>query len=177
MSLEPRHQKFLDHYHETFSLPESWRAAGLKPNEKETVTQSAASLLATPAARDYMLELSRIAAKPVDEEAEGAKIVAELRSIALSKITDVCNWDATGNIGFLPSTELSNEAQSAIETLRIEMTQFGPKIMVKMHSKQAALTTLARFYNVDVDLNSLLDRVRAYDYDPIDTSGREDEED
>lgn len=177
MNLEPRYQKFLDHYHETFNLPESWRAAGLKPSSGETVAQSAANFLTTTPAREYLLELSRAAAAPVDEQTAGAEIIAELRHIALSKITDVCSWDATGNVGFKPAAELDPKTQAAIETLRIEMTQFGPKIMVKMHSKQSALTTLARYYNVDVDLNSLLDRVRSYDYEPVDANGREDEED
>ena len=48
--------------------------------------------------------------------------------------------------------------------------------MVKMHSKQAALMTLAKYYNVDCNLNELLDRVRSYDYDPIDISGENDDD-
>jgi hypothetical protein len=175
--LEPRTQKFLDHYHSSFNLPESWRAAGLKPQPGETVAQSAANLLCSPVARDYLIELSRRATKPANDQTEGGLVISELQSIAKSKITDVCNWDATGNVGFKASTEIDDKTAAAIETLRIEMTQFGPKIMVKMHSKQAALTTLARYYNVDVDLNSLLDRVRSYDYEPIDAAGQADEED
>lgn len=175
-TLEPRYQKFLDHYHSTFNLPESWRAAGLKPANGRTVIATAADFLATAAAREYLLELSRVAMTPTDEKTEGAIVIAELRNIALSKITDVCAWDANGNVGFKPSAEIDSNVQSAIETLRIETTQFGPKIMVKMHSKQSALTTLARYYNVDVDLNSLLDRVRSYDFEPIDLAEKADED-
>jgi DNA repair ATPase RecN len=173
---DPRQRKFLEHYHKTFNLPESWRAAGLKGSEGETIAQSAAKLLSTASARQYLLQLSAAATAPQDEEAEGAAVIQELKHIALSKITDICSWDSNGNVSFKPSSSIEDCVTSAIETLRIETTQFGPKIMVKMHSKQSALTTLARYYNVDIDLNSLLDRVRSYDYEPIDMSGEDNNE-
>lgn len=176
MALNPRIQKFLDCYHQSFNSVEAYRAAGLTAGDGKTVLQSATSLLNVPAHRDYLLELNRIATMPESDRSKGAKIVAELTAIALSKITDICSWDNNGNVTFNPSHELTPAVAGAVETLRIESTQFGPKITVKMHSKQTALTTLARYYNVDVDMNSLLERVRSYDYEPIDMGAKAEED-
>lgn len=174
MILNPRTTKFLDNYHASFNIVESYRSSGNRAGEGEDIATAAGKILATIEAREYLLSLSSDKDSP-SEATQGAAIVEQLRSIALSNITDVCSWDATGTVGFKPAAQLDKKTQSAIETVRIENTQFGPKIMVKMHSKQAALMTLAKYYNVDCNLNELLDRVRSYDYDPIDVSGENDD--
>lgn len=174
-TLSPRQQKFLDHYHNSFNPVESWRAAGLRPEANRAVVESAQALLLTDAAKSYLVNLNQVAISSASDEAKGAVVIKELTAIALSKITDVCSWDSAGNISFNASATIDPVTQSAIETLRIEATQFGPKIMVKMHSKQTALTTLANHYSVGIDVNALLDRVRSFDYEPIDTSVQSDE--
>lgn len=172
--LSPRQKEFLKHYSTTFNPVEAWKAAGLKVTEGLTVQASATTFLCTEEARSELLELRNALTATVDEETAGAEVISELKKIAFSKITDVCHWDASGNVAFFESNQLEPETQSAIETMRIEMTQFGPKIMVKMHSKQSALATLAHYYNVDVDMNSLLARVRSYDYEAVDLTAPED---
>lgn len=171
-TLTPRQIAFLQNYHASFNLVEAYRSAGLKPLEGQTIVQAAAEILGTQVAKEYLLTLQ---APPEETEAtKGEVIVKELTAIALSRLTDVCSWDAQGNVRFTPASELADSVQAAVETLRVEATQFGPKVMVKMHSKHAALSTLSHYYNVDCDLNSLLDRVRSYNYEPMDMSESED---
>lgn len=76
------------------------------------------------------------------------RIVEELAAIGLSDITDVVSFGREG-VRVRESGAIPKHITSAIQSIRIESGQYGPRITVKIHSKDAALARLVQLLGFD----------------------------
>jgi len=87
---------------------------------------------------------------------EKEAVKQELQAIGASNVTDVLQWDASGEISLRGSDVLPEHVQKGIKKVKVTPGQHGNAIEVEMHDKLSALRVLAKHYglmepNADAD--------------------------
>lgn len=72
------------------------------------------------------------------------RVVEELRRVAFAQISDVVNWDESGNLTIEPNTNLTEARLSAIASIEEVTGMFGSRLRIKMHDKLPALSELLK---------------------------------
>lgn len=83
-----------------------------------------------------------------DENKKGA-VLTELELIGGSKITDVLQWDSSGNVYLTATDQLPDHVRRAIKKVKVTPNKDGHNsIEVEMHDKIAALRLLAKHHGL-----------------------------
>jgi len=85
------------------------------------------------------------------------RVKREFARIAFMDIADVIEWDEEG-IALKPSAQISPDDRAAIAQLKVKAGEHGVKASIKLHSKQAALDSLATHSSWDSTARSLSSR-------------------
>ncbi len=75
-------------------------------------------------------------------------VLGELELLGGSKVTDVLQWDANGNVYVVASDQLPDHVKRAIKKVKVVPTKDGNAIEVEMHDKIAALRLLAKHHGL-----------------------------
>ena len=107
----------------------------------------------------YLGELSGNLLEKVEVNAE--MVVAEIKKIGFSKITDFLNWDATGKMTFKSSDEIDS---SPIAKIQSSDTKEGKKSLeFRLHDKLKALEMLCKylkmFSNTQINQTNNMEKV------------------
>lgn len=166
----PRYRTFLENYSRTFDLIGSFIAAGLRVKRSGDEVEEAAELLQIPEHVEYLKLLVGDREQSGIAEVTGDRVLEELSKIAFSTIVDACELTPNGVILKSPS-DIPAHKIAAIQSVTTHSDAAGNRnIAVKMHDKLGALKVLAKHTNVDVDINSLIARIRSYGYEVVDTT-------
>ena len=112
--------------------------AGYRPGTAQSASVEGARQLANPYVR-------RLLARHLErEELTTQRIVHELASVALAKISDVIEWDATGARLRASSKLLDDDTLAAVQEVEQVPTEHGVRVRVRMHDKVRALEVLLR---------------------------------
>ena len=78
-----------------------------------------------------------------------AAVLGELKLIGGSKITDVLQWDASGNVYLTATDQLPDHVKRAIKKVKVTPNKEGlNSIEVEMHDKLGALRMLAKHHGL-----------------------------
>jgi len=91
-------------------------------------------------------EARRTLALGSGDEKEAVK--QELQAIGASNVTDVLQWDASGEISLRASDAIPEHVQKGIKKVKVTPGQHGNSIEVEMHDKLSALRVLAKHYGL-----------------------------
>jgi hypothetical protein len=75
-------------------------------------------------------------------------VLAEIEAIGSVAITDVLQWDSSGNVNVIDSNKLPLHVQKAIKKVKVIPTQHGNSIEVEMHDKLSALRLLSKHHGL-----------------------------
>jgi hypothetical protein len=164
-----RERMFLVNYLKSFDPVAAFVAAGLKSKVKNGEKAAAEALLAK--FQHCLVEYNQQATQ-VDAvvEVTGDRVIEELAALAFSTIGTACTWTSK-SVALVDSSSLSAHQLSTIKRIQIKPTEFGPDISVEMHDKLGALKALARYLNVDCDINQLVQRVQSFGFEVSDKRG------
>lgn len=107
-----------------------------------------------------MQELARLLTEKVKRSNKSADdVIKELECVGFSRLGDVIEWNESGMAFLKDSDSVSDDAMAAIESVQVTEEQTGDdknsrmvlKSKVKLHSKMAALTQLAKHHGLVQD--------------------------
>ena len=163
--LKPKREAFCHEY--LIDLNKTQAALRAKYSPK-TAYSIGHELLKIPEVQDRIAHLATIKEKRAEKSADD--VIKELENIGFSRLGDVIEWNESGVAFLKNSDELNDEAMAAIESVQVteeqtHITASGAegdpkrkiqgssvlKTKVKLHSKMAALTQLAKHHGLVQD--------------------------
>ena len=145
LPLQGRHEVFAQHRANGASLSKAYLAAGYKATTNTIASSGGNRLMknARVATRVAWLQVQVAALVKHNRD----EVLAEIDAIGFSKLTDVMQWGPKG-VTLLDSASIPPEAAAAVQ----EVVQTGhgrrKRVGLKMHSKVAALSELARIHGL-----------------------------
>jgi phage terminase small subunit len=137
-AMNPLEERFALAYLLTGNAAEAARRAGLKVARANI---GGCKMLQRPHVAAF-IEAER-AASIARTRIDVDRVKREFARIAFMDIADVIEWDEEG-IALKPSAQISPDDRAAIAQLKVKTGEHGVKASIKLHSKQAALDSLAK---------------------------------
>ncbi|MBN8564529.1 MAG: terminase small subunit [Leptolyngbya sp. UWPOB_LEPTO1] len=160
--LTEQERRFADAYFVCLDVKQSLAAAAYTGNP-EALRKAGYRLLTSDRVQAYLQNRREKVVSATDQTLN--EILTQLKTIAFCNIKDVATWDAQG-VHFKNSDQISDEKAQAIRRIKGrkrsllgkdgEVTGETFDFEVELHNKEMALKTLATYYGIDSDWNSLI---------------------
>lgn len=152
--LKPKREVFCQEY--LIDLNKTQAALRAKYSPK-TAYSIGHELLKIPEVQDRIAHLATIKEKRAEKSADD--VIKELENVGFSRLGDIIEWNQSGMAFLKDSDSVSDDAMAAIESVQVTEEQAGDdknscmvlKSKVKLHSKMAALTQLAKHHGLVQD--------------------------
>ena len=149
--LKPKREAFSHEYLIDLNKTQAALRAGYSPKTAYSIGHE---LLKIPEVQDRIAHLATIKEKRANKSADD--VIKELERVGFSQIGDIIEWNQSGMAFLKDSDELDPDAMAAIESVSVTEEQSGGdknsrmvlKSKVKLHSKMAALTQLAKHHGL-----------------------------
>lgn len=155
--LKPKRETFSHEYLIDLNKTQAALRAGYSPKTAYSIGHE---LLKIPEVQDRIAYLATIKEQRANKSADD--VIKELENVGFSRLGDIIEWNPSGMAFLKDSGELSEDAMAAIESVSVTEEQSGDdknsrmvlKSKVKLHSKMAALTQLAKHHGLIGDQDS-----------------------
>jgi len=131
-------QRFVEHYLVDGDVTQAAIRAGLSPRNP---TNAGSKMLRRPIVaaairreRALSMERTRISAD---------RVLRELARLSFAEPGAVADWDENG-LRLKPASAIAADDRAAVAEIEVAPTPAGPRVRLRMHSKQRALETLAK---------------------------------
>ena len=138
MALNPKQQKFVEHYLKTFHTTNSALAAGYS---KKTAHQQGYELLKKPEIKDALRKQQEDEGKKSQVTKE--RIIQELARIAFSDLRNVSEW-GSDSVTLIASSDLTDAHAAPVSEISESVNQYGSSLKIKQYDKMKALELLSR---------------------------------
>ena len=153
----PKQDRFCKEYIVDLNQRQAAIRASYSPR---TASEIAYELLRKPHIQARIAGLALIREQKSEKSAQD--VIKELENIGFSRLGDIIEWNQSGMAFLKDSDELSDDAMAAIESVQVTEEQAGDdknsrmvlKSKVKLHSKMAALTQLAKHHGLVGDMEA-----------------------
>ena len=155
-------RRFADAYFTTLDVMESLAIAGYTGNY-DALRKQGYRLLNDDRVQAYLQQRR----ESLVEKTDGTllEILGELKAIAFADITQIASWTET-DVTFKPSAELDRGTAKAVKRIKArkrsvtnqqgEVVGESIDFELDLHNKETALKTLATYYGIDSDWNTLV---------------------
>lgn len=116
-------------------------AAAVRAGFKGQANVVGSQLMSLPQVQARVAELMDLRAARVRITAD--RVLLELEKIAFGKMSDIARWNESG-VSFLPSNEISRDADASIAEVSESTNQHGGQLKIKRFDKVKALELIGR---------------------------------
>jgi len=152
--LNPKQHQFCREYMVDLNATQAAIRAGYSKRSAGTISDR---LMQDVAIKARIAELALIKEKRANKSADD--VIKELENVGFSRLGDIVEWNQSGMAFLKDSDSVLDDAMAAIESVQVTEEQSGDdkdqrmvlKTKVKLHSKMAALTQLAKHHGLVQD--------------------------